>query len=48
MDLKSRMNELVKILNRANDEYYNNNAPTLSDAEYDELMDELIRIENDE
>ena len=47
MDLKSRMNELVKILNRANDEYYNNNAPTLSDAEYDELMDELIRIEND-
>ena len=46
MDLKERMNELVKVLNRANEQYYNDNDPSLSDAEYDELMDELITIES--
>lgn len=46
MDLKVRIQELVKILNQANKEYYNS-APTLSDAEYDALMDELIHLEQE-
>lgn len=46
MDLKVRIQELVKILNQANKEYYNS-APTLSDAEYDALMDELIHLEHE-
>ena len=37
----NRIYYLVEFLNKCADEYYNLNAPTLSDAEYDALFDEL-------
>ena len=43
-DLK-RMEQLVKILNQYNYEYYVLDMPTVSDSEYDRLMQELISLE---
>ena len=40
-----RMHELVDRLNRYRQEYYNENAPSVSDAVYDHLYDELARLE---
>ena len=40
-----RLEYLVKYLNKCCDEYYNKNNPTLSDAEYDALFDELSALE---
>lgn len=42
-----RLKYLVKFLNKCCDEYYNKNNPTLSDAEYDALFDELTVLENE-
>lgn len=42
-----RMLELVALLNRYAHEYYVMDNPTVSDAEYDALYDELVRLEND-
>ncbi len=44
---QERINYLVKFLNKCADEYYNLNAPTLSDAEYDALFDELTALEKE-
>jgi len=41
---KARIDELVAYLNKCCDEYYNKNNPSLSDAEYDALYDELLRL----
>lgn len=38
-----RIHELVDKLNQYRDEYYNKNAPSVSDAVYDHLYDELER-----
>ena len=46
MDIKKRIEELVSILNQANDEYYLNDNPTLTDNEYDSLLDELFKLED--
>ena len=46
MDIKNRIQELVKILNQANQEYYLNDNPTLTDNEYDSLLAELFRLED--
>ncbi len=43
--MQERYNELIEILNRANEEYYIKDNPTLSDNEYDSLMDELLKLE---
>ena len=43
--VESRMAYLIDVLNKANVEYYVNDNPTLSDNEYDTLMDELIKLE---
>ena len=43
--VESRMAYLIYVLNKANVEYYVNDNPTLSDNEYDSLMDELIKLE---
>jgi len=43
---RSRRDELVPIIRRANDLYYVADAPELSDAEYDQLMRELVAIES--
>ncbi len=47
MDKISRIDYLVEFLNKCCDEYYNKNNPTLSDAEYDALFDELSILENE-
>ena len=38
-----RIHELVDELNRYRDEYYSKDAPSVSDAVYDHLYDELER-----
>lgn len=40
-----RLEYLVEYLNKCCDEYYNKNNPSLSDAEYDALFDELSELE---
>ena len=42
-----RMHQLVDKLNQYRDEYYNKNAPSVSDAVYDHLYDELERMEKE-
>ncbi len=42
-----RYNELVEKLKQAGIEYYTLDNPTLTDAEYDSLMDELLKIESE-
>ena len=43
----ARMRALVDILNRYGYEYYVLDAPTVSDAEYDKLYDELVALEKE-
>ncbi|MBR2043258.1 MAG: NAD-dependent DNA ligase LigA [Clostridia bacterium] len=43
----SRIKYLVDFLNKCADEYYNGFTPTLSDAQYDELFDELSALEKE-
>ena len=43
--IEKRIDELIKILNKASFEYYNLDSPTITDQEYDDYMDELIRLE---
>lgn len=45
MEAKTRIEYLVELLNKANKEYYLEDNPTLTDTEYDSLMDELIKLE---
>ncbi len=40
-----RMNELIELLNKYNHEYYILDKPSVSDAEYDRLINELIALE---
>lgn len=47
MNKIDRIKELVKELNRHRDTYYNESRPTISDAEYDKLFDELQNLENE-
>lgn len=43
--MKTRMEELIKIINKANYEYYALDKPTITDQEYDRYMQELIKLE---
>ena len=45
MDIKKRIDELVELLNRYNHEYYILDKPSVSDSEYDRLMQELLYLE---
>ncbi|OQB15536.1 MAG: DNA ligase [Firmicutes bacterium ADurb.Bin193] len=45
--IRERINELREIINRHNYNYYILDKPTISDFEYDALMSELIRLENE-
>lgn len=47
MDVKTRIDELIKILNKASYEYYTLDNPSITDQEYDSYMDELIRLETE-
>ncbi|HKI47123.1 MAG TPA: NAD-dependent DNA ligase LigA [Balneolales bacterium] len=44
-DAEKRVQELRKLLNRANEAYYQDAEPIMSDREYDKDMDELIELE---
>lgn len=46
-NVPERIKYLCEVLNKANVEYYVNDNPTLTDNEYDSLMDELIKLEKD-
>lgn len=43
--MKERIDELIKKLNQANYEYYTLDRPSITDQEYDDMMDELIKLE---
>lgn len=45
MNEQQRINELRKLLERYGVEYYVNDAPSVSDQEYDRLMQELMALE---
>ena len=45
MDAKQRVEEITKLLERYNYEYYVLDNPSVDDAEYDRLMQELIALE---
>ena len=47
METKNRIRELVELLNKANVEYYLHDNPTLTDNEYDSLLMELFRLEEE-
>ena len=44
-NIKKRIDELIKLLNKASYEYYTLDNPSITDQEYDSLMDELIILE---
>ena len=43
--IEKRIDELIKKLNKANYEYYTLDTPGITDQEYDDMMDELIKLE---
>ena len=47
MSVKDRIDEIRTLLEKYNYEYYVLDNPSVSDAEYDRLMQELIMLEND-
>ena len=47
MDSINRIKELTKLLNQARDEYYNHSHSKISDYEYDDLFDELEKLEDE-
>ena len=47
MNILDRINELKEILNKANIAYYVNDNPIMEDYEYDRLITELIKLEDE-
>ena len=47
MDIKKRIEELVKLINQANIDYHTKDQPTMTDFEYDQYLRELIKLEED-
>lgn len=45
MEIKKRIEELVKIINEANYQYHVLDNPTITDQEYDKYLDELYKLE---
>ncbi|MDD2435615.1 MAG: NAD-dependent DNA ligase LigA [Bacilli bacterium] len=45
--IEKRMEELIKLINKANYEYYTLDKPSISDQEYDRYIQELISLEQD-
>ena len=43
---RTRWSELVDAINDARDRYYQHDAPTISDEEYDALYRELVELES--
>ena len=46
MDIEKRMDELIEKINKASYEYYVNDNPTITDQEYDDYYNELLKLEN--
>ena len=44
---KIRLKELTKLLTQYDEEYYQNDAPSISDAEYDKLKSEALTLEEE-
>ena len=44
---KLRLKELTKLLTQYDEEYYQNDAPSISDAEYDKLKSEALKLEEE-
>ena len=47
MNVEQRINELIDLINYHNEKYYNEDAPEIDDFEYDNLMKELIKLEEE-
>lgn len=47
MDKEKRIHELVEVLNRASEAYYNGQEEMMSDYEWDAMFDELTSLENE-
>ena len=45
MDIKKRIDQLINEINRASYEYYALDNPSMTDQEYDDKYNELIRLE---
>lgn len=46
MDIQEKIESLKREIEQANKEYYEEDMPTMTDSEYDQLMKELIELEN--
>jgi DNA ligase (NAD+) len=47
MEIKKRIDELIDLINYHNHKYYIEDSPEISDYEYDELIKELIKLEEE-
>ena len=47
MTIENKINELTDLINYHNEKYYNQDTPEISDYEYDNLMKELIKLEQE-
>ena len=47
MDIRKRMDELINLINRYNEAYYQNNESLISDLAFDQLLHELQKLENE-
>ncbi len=47
MDRVDRIKELISTLNEASDAYYNSDNPIMSDYEWDNMYDELVKLEKE-
>lgn len=46
-DINSRIIELRRIIEKANADYYEKDTPTITDSEFDQYMNELLELENE-
>ena len=47
MDIRKRMDELINLINKYNEAYYQNNESLISDLAFDQLLHELQKLENE-
>ena len=47
MSAQKRIEELINLINYHNEKYYNQDSPVIEDFEYDNLMKELIKLEEE-
>lgn len=45
MDIRKRMDELINLINKYNEAYYQNNESLISDLAFDQLLQELQKLE---